>query len=326
MATKVHGFTLIELVVVLLVTGMISIFVGQTLIVTDRTFHSVDQTTASQQSLRVIGDILDHDIRHAGMMVPGAASVCGVDNDDQPDLLYLSDSNAIDSADDTDPYSGARIAGVTNLNVGTATLTLDSLMIETGGTRPAYDTNADGTNDSDFQLNGGVIIADALDFDRGTACGRIQSVNLASDQITVLLTAKLANTGNPAQLVAVPAHEYRISGTRLIWNGRGLSEGIEDFQVSYIFDLNGNDEVDPGETMGDGDGSDYESDEESADNLREIQVSVVARSRLEDPRFPTGRLQPVENRDPVGSADGFRRRVLRTRLRLRNVGPRVGVI
>ena len=108
MATKLQGFTLIELVVVLLVTGMVSIFVGQTLMVTDRTFHSVDQTTASQQSLRVIGDILDHDVRHAGMMIPGAASACGVDNDNAPDMLYLSDSSAIDPADDQDPYPGAQ--------------------------------------------------------------------------------------------------------------------------------------------------------------------------------------------------------------------------
>jgi prepilin-type N-terminal cleavage/methylation domain-containing protein len=328
---KLQGFTLIELVVVLLVTGIISIFVGQTLIVTDRTFHRVDQTTTSQQSLRVIADILDRDIRHAGLMIPGAASVCGVDNDTAPDILYLSDANAIDPADeDTSPYPGAQIAGVTNLSVGTVTLSLDSLVIETDGTRSAYDTNMDGNTDSDFQPNAGVIIADSLDDSRGTACGRIQSVNLATDQITVVITSKLDNTANPAQLIAVPAHEYRISGTRLIWNGRGLSEGIEDFQVSYYFDLDG-DEVDGedlvvGEIQGDGDHQDYGSGGVSADDLREIQVSVVARSRVEDREFSTGRLQPVENREPAGSADGFHRRVLQTKIRLRNVGPRVGVI
>jgi prepilin-type N-terminal cleavage/methylation domain-containing protein len=325
-AMKEQGFTLIELVVVVFVMGVVSIFVGQTLIVTDRTFNNIDQTTASQQSLRVIADILDHDIRHAGLMVPGAASVCGVDEDDEPDTLYLSDSDAIDPGDDTAPYAGAVIAGVTNLSVGTATLALDSLMIESNGARLAYDTNGDGTNDSDFQPGAGVIIADTLDPGRGTACGRIRSVNLASDQITVVLVSALDNTGNAAQLVAVPAHEYRVNGTRLFWNGIGLSGGIEDLQVSYIFDLNGNDVVDPGETRGDGAGADYDSDDESADDLRELRVSVVARSRYEDPGFTTGRLQPVENRDPVSTADGFRRRVLTTQLRLRNVGPRVGVI
>ena len=165
-----------------------------------------------------------------------------------------------------------------------------------------------------------------MDPDRGTACGRIQSVNLASDQITVLLTSTLSNTGDPAQLIAVPAHEYRIDGTRLIWDGRSLSEGIEDFQVSYIFDLNDNDVIDPGEIRGDGVGADYQSGAEAADDLRELRVSVVARSRMEDPNFPSGRLQPVENRLSAGSADHFRRRLLTTQLRLRNVGPRMGVI
>lgn len=323
---KLQGFTLIELVVVLLVTGIISVLVGQTLIVTDRTFHTVDQTTVSQQSLRVIGDLLEHDVRHAGLMVPGIAAVCGVDNDDAPDLLYLSDSNAIDPGTDTAPYPGASITGVTNLSLGTATLSLNSLVIENDATRSAYDTNGDGTNDSDFKPNAGVIIADSLDFERGAACGRIASVNPGSNQITVEIVSVLDNTGNPANLVAVPAHEYRIEGTKLVWNGKGLSEGIEDFQVTYFFDENGNEVVDPGEIYGNGVGDDYESDEDYLEFLREIEISVVARSRLEDPQFPSGRLQPVANREPVGSTDGFRRRVMTTRLRLRNVGPRVGVI
>ena len=259
-------------------------------------------------------------------MVPGYASSCGVDNDNAPDILYLSDSNAIDPGSDTDPYPGARIAGLTNLSLGAAVLTLDTLAIETGGTRKAYDTNGDGTNDSDFQPGGGVIIADSLDPDRGAGCGRIRSVNIGSDQITVDIVSRLDNTGNPAQLIAVPAHEYRINGTRLLWNNKGLSEGIEDFQVVYMFDEDGNDVIEADDKLGDGQADDYDSDEQSADDLREIRVSVVARSRMEDPRFPTGRLQPVENRDPSGTADGFHRRLLTTRLRLRNVGPRVGVI
>lgn len=327
MRPKVHGFTLVELLTAMVIMGMISIYVGQILIVNNRAYHNVDQITASQQSLRVIIDVMERDIRHAGMMIPQFAAVCGVDNDTAPDLLYLSDAGAIDPQDDVESYPGARIIGVTNLAVGTITLQLDALVIETSPpARAAYDTDGNGANDSDFQPNAGVIIADAADPDRGVACGRIQSVNLGVDKITVVITTTLADTGNPAQLIAVPAHEYRIDSSRLLWDGMTLSEAIEDLQVSYTFDLNDNDLVDPGETRGDGVGADYGSDDEAANNLRALRVSVVARTTRMDQGITIGRMQPLENRQPVATNDGFRRRVISTSMRLRNVGPMVGVL
>ena len=62
--------------------------------------------------------------------------------------------------------------------------------------------------------------------------------------------------------------------------------------------------------------------EDHAD-LRELRVWIVARTRLEDDEFTRGRPQAVENRDGTGFVnDGFRRRVMRSQIRLRNVGTR----
>jgi prepilin-type N-terminal cleavage/methylation domain-containing protein len=323
------GFSLIELLTVMAIMGVISIYVGQMLIFSDRAHQAVDQTTASQQSLRAIMDLVDRDIRHAGMMVPQFASVCGIDNTNAPDLLFVSDATAIDPQTDLEPYPGAQITGGlgTTVTAGSAvSLQLDSLIIETPApARPAFDTDGNGVNDSDFRRGAGVIVADSSDTSRGTACGRVTSVDIANDRIGVALVSSLG--GNAAgQYIAVPANEYRINNTQLLWNGVLLSNGIEDFQVAYIFDLNGNNLIDPGDVLGDGVGANYTSAAQAASDLRELRATFVARTNREDPEFAAGRLQASENRTPVATPDGFRRRVLSTRLRLRNVGAGMGVI
>src|SRR5688572_12321432 len=158
-AMRRAGFTLIEMMTVVAIFGLVAVYVGRILTVNERAYHTVENTSESQQNLRVFGELVEDDVRHAGMMVPRSAAVCGVDFTNAPDVLYVSDAAAIDPGDDATPFTGATISGaVTNLNVGSSqTLTLSSLMIETGAAnRNAYDTDTDGTADSDFRAPGGV--------------------------------------------------------------------------------------------------------------------------------------------------------------------------
>jgi hypothetical protein len=104
-------------------------------------------------------------------MVPEGAAVCGVDNDNAPDLLYVSDANAIDPDDDLATYDGAAIAVATQVAAGIATFSVSSLVMEPTA-RPAYDSDASGTADSDFQAGGGAIVMDLNDPGRGASCGR----------------------------------------------------------------------------------------------------------------------------------------------------------
>jgi hypothetical protein len=312
---------------VMVIVGLISIFVGQLLIFNDHAYQTVDQTSESQQNLRAAIDLIERDLRHAGMMVPEDAGICGVDNDNAPDQLYVSDWSAIDSANDFSDYGGSTILLPPTLNTGvTLTLDLSSLVMEPSPPlRAAYDTNGDGTNDSDFLPGGGIIIADPGTPNRGTACGTVQTVDLANDRLTVVLVSTLENPGTGG-VIAVPAIEYRVTGAQLFWNGFLLAGGIEDFQVAYFFDLNEDNIVDPNDVQGDGVGNDYDSDDEPAQLLREVRASLVARTRREDPEFDRGQLQVRENRDPTGVSDGFRRRTVTTRVRLRNIGTRLGVV
>lgn len=318
-----EGFTLIELLVTTALVALVAVYLLQTFTVNHRAYVVVDQVAESQQNLRTIADLIERDIRHAGLMVPESAAVCGVDNLNVPDVLYVSDADAIDPANDTATYSGARLVGAVSDVSGPETIELAELTLEATA-RPAYDANGDGANDSDFQKDGGVIVIDLNDLDRGSACGRVDAVDVPNEELDItIVSGGLGAAGGAAQLTAVPAHEYRIAGGRLLRDGLVLAEGVEDLQVAYFFDDDGDDVVDANEYRGDGAGDDYAADSLDAQNLREVRVNLVTRTRREDDQFSTGQFQALENRNAVAGSDGFRRRVHTTTVMLRNVGNRI---
>jgi prepilin-type N-terminal cleavage/methylation domain-containing protein len=323
------GFTLVEMLTVVALFGLVTIYVGRILFVNERAYHTVENTSESQQNLRVVGEFIEDNLRHAGMMVPRFAAVCGRDATNGPDVLYVSDAAALDvAATEIKPYSGVTATGATNLTTGTpfgsdVTLTLASMIVEPSPNRPAYDTNGDGVKDSDFREDGGVIVYDRSNTGRGNACGRIKTVDLANSRITVNGAAAMAAAGT-ATLVAVPANEYFVNGTNLLWNGIQLADGVEDFQVAYVRDANGNNVVDdPNDRRGFGDANsaNYTSSGFAGNQMREVAVGLVSRARIADPLF-SGQPQALFNRAAITTADGFRRRTFQTRVMLRNLATR----
>jgi prepilin-type N-terminal cleavage/methylation domain-containing protein len=322
--TGSEGFTLIELLISVAILGIVSVYMFESFAVNQRAYTVIDQVAESQQNVRAIADLLEHDLRHAGLMVPEGAAVCGVDEDAAPDLLYVSDANAIDPGNDVAIYDGATIGGgVTQVSAGVTTFSVSSLVMEPTPSRPAYDTNGDGTADSDFQVGGGAIVMDLLDPGRGSACGRVTRVNLAGPQVQVdLRTGALGAAAGPTRLVVVPAHEYTVSGDQLLRDGVVLSEGVDDLQVAYFLDDDTDGVVDAGEMHGNGTGPDYVAGAQDGSEIREVRVNLVTRTRAEDPEWTQGRPQGLENRAAGGASDGFRRRTYTSTVMLRNVGAR----
>jgi hypothetical protein len=260
------------------------------------------------------------------MMVPEAAAICGLDDTAAPDLLYISDYTATNPENSIGFFDGARIQGAVSDVTGTPWLTLDGLVIEPGTADPSYDTDGDGTNDSDFNdERGGVIIVDLMDPARGSVCGIVTDVNLGTNQIKVdISTAGLGTLTGAYALTAVPALEYRIASNRLYRNNLLLADGIEDLQVTYFLDVNGNNAVDPTELKGDLGTNKYVANASDARTLRAVRFNLVARTRSEDDRYTQGFVQTTENRAVGGATkDGFRRRVHTSIVRMRNVGSRV---
>ena len=318
------GFTLIELMIAVAVLAIVSVYMFESFAINQQAYTVIDQVSESQQNMRAIGDLMERDVRHGGMMVPEGAAVCGVDNKTGPDLLYVSDATALDPQDDVAIYDGVTLSGVTQVAAGNQTFNVTGLVLEPAPARPAYDTTGDGTPDSDFVVDGGVIVMDLLAPGRGTACGRVSAVDTAGPTLGIEIRSDiLAAVAGASQLVAVPAHEYRIAnGDELFRDGVLLSAGVEDLQVAYFFDADGDNRIDANEVHGDGTGPDYSAKGQDASQVREVRFNLVTRTRAQDREWSQGRPQAMENRTAVAANDGYRRRVYTSTVMVRNVGSR----
>jgi prepilin-type N-terminal cleavage/methylation domain-containing protein len=319
-----NGFTLIELMVSVALLGIVAMYLMQTFTTQHKAYTIVDQVTEIQQNARAVAALLERDLRHAGIMVPEAAAVCGIDQTNGPDTLFVTDADAIDPGGDITPDFGARLP-ITDTNVvsGPQTINVNSFVVEPAPLRAAYDTDANGVNDSDFQMNAGVIVVDSNNADRGAACGVLTANPTGGDLDVNILSNPLAGGGAAPRLVAVPAHVYTVNNQlQLLRDGMVLAEGVEDLQVAYFFDANGNRQVDPNEYRGDGTAPNYVANAVDGSDVREVRANLVFRTRLPDPENTQGQFQVTENRVGPAGNDGFRRRVHTATVWLRNVGNR----
>ncbi len=329
MKVRQQAFTLVEMMVVtvllgILVTGVMTFFTTQ------KKNASVNtQVVEVQQNSRLLGDLFEKDIRHAGLLVPESGALCTVDRLLAPDSFFTSDADAIDSTDETRNDLGSRIqGGLTNIIAGSQVLTLDTVVVEFTTPDAAYDTDADGTADSDFRVGGGVIVTDAGNPSRGTACGLITALALVGPKISVTIqTGALAAVPPGAaavDLVAIPAHAYTINaGTQLIRDGTVIANDVEDLQIAVFIDSNNDRTIDAGEYRGDGVGADFDPASLDISDALEVRANLVLRTRMSDVDNTSGRFQDAENRAAVAGTDGFRRRTYSATVGLRNVGSRI---
>lgn len=324
---RCSGFSLIELMVASMLMGMVIVFVLGMATVQHQTYMVVDQVSETQQNSRAIASLVERDIRNAGYKVHPQGAACGVDATAAPDVLFLSDADAIGSVDSL-PTSlrgvelGAEPSGGAPVSVGSMSITVDDVVIDA---TPTYDANSDGTDDSDFRPGGGAILVDLANASRGVACGFVTSVTPPST-VVVNFVNILGSGGLPPDLRLIPAIAYRVvtpgSGPdRLERNGIALAKDVEDLQVAYFYDVNEDGQVDANEYVG-GSGTAYDNRLVDGGNLREMRFSVVVRTASDDPRNPnaasTG--QATENRTSnVPGDDGRRRRVHLSTVRLRNI-------
>lgn len=319
------GFSLMELMIATAMMAIVVVYLVQSFSAQQRTYVMVDQVTEAQQSLRAISELVEREIRLAGFMVDEGGAVCGLDVTNGADTLFVTDAASLDPTAAIQPALGGRLAAGSGPAAGTTVLTLtagDTIVLDG---QPAYDTNGDNVNDSDFRVGGGAIVYDRANPARGTACGLVTGIPSATQIRVNFLASTLGGVAAGQELVVVPAHVYQVNNNaQLLRDGLVLSEDVEDLQVAYFYDLDADQVVDAGENFGIT-GNNYLASARNNADLREIRLNFVVRTRGTDPGFTQGTFQTTENRAaPAATATDpqLRRRVHTTTVRIRNVGNR----
>ncbi len=326
-----QGFTLIELMVSLAAMAMVVFYTLGTFTLQHQTYVVVDQVSEAQQNARAVATLLERDIRNAGYMVPPEAASCGDDNTTTPDSLFVSDTDAILPADQLPAAVAATelgaevVSAIASVNSGTVlTMTVDDVIID--GTA-SYDTDSNGTNDSDFRVNAGAILVDSANPGQGVACGFVTQVTPPNSVRVTFETGLSGTTSVPSDYILVPAHAYAIATPgglpELQRDGVTLARDTEDLQVAWFYDDDQDGQLDnPGETRGVV-GTPYNTTLVDGNDLREVRVNLVLRTSADDPRRPTdaGTGQVRENRTSASAPgdDGRRRRVHTATVRVRNL-------
>jgi hypothetical protein len=134
--------------------------------------------------------------------------------------------------------------------------------------------------DADFARGAGVIVTDRNAPERGSACGTVVDVDIARRTIRVEIRSSILAPGLDADLVAIPAHEYRIEAKEVLSrDGAELVRGTADLQVAFFVDANHDNIEQVGELIGFGAGPRYISGQVDLSAAREIRVHTVLLTR-----------------------------------------------
>lgn len=343
---KNKGFTLIEILVSLAILGIVLAGIYSVYRMQHKSYIVQEQVAEMQQNERIALQMITRDIRTAGL---GLAC-------QQGGIILTEDANgsgALDGGEDINGDSALTAFGDSLGYDGSDTIALAyyifSPLGSSGGNTYTTDifnpaaANFKVQDATGFNVDDLVIIYNQNNL-CNTATVVITNVQPASGTLVHATGKAIENkpggigpafsTGDRVRRLITPEGggiiTYRIGnpdGYTLFRTVRTtgapvvqpLADNIEDLQFAYGFDVNGNGIVEAGEWFNTPAGQDMTL-------LREIRVTLVARTIRDDPEFNTGARPVIENHDPAGSiittpaqAVKYRRRVLQTTIKLRNI-------
>lgn len=292
---RADGYSVIELMIAIALTAIVT---SQLLLVwtsQHQNYIQQERVSETQQDMRLITDVLINDLRMAGFMVPKETAAGSNDGGASgPDILCVSNPGALDETEYEDATERFEAAEVTTTVAGSiSSVTLRNTTI---------DIDEDGSGD--FTLGGGILISDGAD----VHCAEITS--LSGGVVGFSPATPSTISMSPLSTFAVPALVYRVTGTTLTRNGMVLSNQVDDLQIEWWVDDDGDAEMEAGEFPI------HDLDGEDTSKLRLARLYLTARSALPDPTID-GQRTAAANRN-AGAADNFRRRRAIADARLRN--------
>lgn len=320
------AFSLIEMMLASAAMLLVVVYTMGTFTVHHQTSTVIEDVAEAQQNLRGVATMIERDIRNAGYMVPDGGSICARDSTVGPDMLFTSDTDAILPVDSLPEHlAGSDLGASTTNNPAMNAFTVNVIDLVIDGTPTYFKDGGSAVLDSDFRVNGGVIVVDAMNPGRGTACGQIQGVG--PNSITANFVSVLGPAAGAVDLKVLPAHVYVVDTVAdppvILRDGIMLAENVEDLQLAYFFDADTDGVVDANEYAGDTTLNLYNSTGANVEELREVRFHVIVQTASDDPRnrVDAGRGQARENRTLASAAanDGRHRRVYTSVVRVRNI-------
>jgi hypothetical protein len=262
-----------------------------------QTYHSQKRVLDVQEDSRMVADMILLDVRMAGFMVPDIAGVASRDGGNAAsDALCVSEWSLMDQDALDDANARFDRAGLV-ADLGGGAISVDLTAAE-------MDIDDDG--DDDFLVGSGIIVSDGTE----SHCARITAVGGSVVSFTPRTPAGFLAPAASSR--AVPAIVYELNGTSLTRNGLLLSTQVEDLQVEFGVDNDGDDLLGVGEFPLDTlTGSDHAA-------IMQVRLSVLTRTSSEDQQLTGAGRQAVANR-AAGAADDFRRRLVTTTAAPRNL-------
>ena len=336
---KNKGFTLIEILVSLAILGIVLAGIYSVYTMQHKSYIVQEQVANMQQNERIALHMITRDIRTAGL---GLAC-------QQAGIILTEDANgsgALDGGEDingdgllTAVGDGVGFDGSDTIAVAYYVFSPNRLSDTTTTAANFNSTSAtfqviDATGFSDTEGENLVIIYNQKD-PCNYATVAITNVAEASGTLTHAVGRAIENkpggvgpgfsSGDRVRRLTndggIITYEIR-DGYTLYRTVRKtgdpvvqpLAENIEDLQIAYGFDIDSDGVVEPAEWFNALAGHDMTL-------LREIRVTLVARTTRDDPEFNVGTRTAVENHAPATNTTEakYRRRVLQTTIKLRNI-------
>lgn len=281
-----QGFTMIEMLIALAIFGVViaqafAVFTAQ-----HATYNGTERSIEVQEDVRLVADAMLSDIRMAGYMVPRSVGIASVDGGTgNPDVLCTSDWNEIADSEVANAlvrFDRSEVA--TTVGSGATSVQLS-----------AGHLDVDGDSVSDYNVGSGIILADG----DSSHCAEIQSIG--GTTITFLPATPGSFSLSTATGRVAPAVLWRVNGSDLLRNGIRISTQIEDLQVEFGVDDDGDGQLGVGEFPI------HDLNGNEADSVLRVRLSVLARADREDDDLSSSGRPAAGNRS-AGSADGFRRR------------------
>jgi prepilin-type N-terminal cleavage/methylation domain-containing protein len=281
------GFTLIEILIAMAIFGVViaqafAVFMSQHAI-----YMGAERSIEVQEDVRLVADAVLSEVRMAGYMVPRIAGIASVDGGNSAsDLLCTSDWNVIaDSAVATAVarYDRAEVASPISNGATSAQVSAGHL-----------DVDGDGMND--FAVGQGIILADGT----SSHCAKIETIGGTTIDFLPQTPTGFSLTTATGRIT--PAVIWRVSGTNLLRNGVRLSNQVEDLQVEFGVDGDGD-----GQLVGVGEFPIHDLNGNDPGAIRRVRLSVITRAAREDNDLQNPGRPAAANRNP-GAPDGFRRR------------------